>query len=236
MFEGSRLLLGIDSSTERASLALYDSSGISELSWDAGRRQTVTLIPELSRLLELNGRRLSDLGAVAVATGPGSFNGLRVGMSVAKGLAYALRLPIVGVGTLDTVAYPHVGARAPIRAFVLAGRGRAVFADFRHRTGKWVRLSELQNVPVAELARGLSERTVLAGEMPESLATELAAQPLATVPTVALRARRASYLAEIGYQRWRAGDVDVLEALEPVYVHGAPPGGVTTSGEGESDR
>jgi tRNA threonylcarbamoyladenosine biosynthesis protein TsaB len=236
VFEGSRLLLGIDSSTEHAGLALYGGSGISELTWDAGRRQTESLIPELTRLLELNSCRLSDLGAVAVATGPGSFNGLRVGMSVAKGLAYALRLPIVGVGTLDTVAYPHVGARAPIRAFVLAGRGRAVFADYRHRSGKWVRLSELRNVPVTDLAEGLSERTVLVGEMPETMAEELAAQPLASVPPPALRARRASYLAEIGYRRWQAGDVDVLEALEPVYVHGAPPGGGTASGESETDR
>lgn len=239
------LLLAIDSSTERAGLALYDGASASELSWDAGRRHTESLIPELTHLFELNGRRLAELGAVAVATGPGSFNGLRVGMSVAKGLAYALRVPLVGVGTLDALAYPHVGARAPIRAFVLAGRGRAVFADFRHRSGTWVRLSELRSVPVAALAEGLSERTVLAGEMPASLAAALAEQPFATVPSPALRAPRPAYLAEIGWRRWQAGGTDVLEALEPVYVHtaatspgrdAAKPTEQVASGESETDR
>lgn len=225
-----RLLLAIDSSTEMAGLALYDGDSVSELSWNAGRHQTVSLIPEVDQLLRLNGRALADLHAVAVAVGPGSFNGLRVGLSVAKGLAYALGLPLVGVGTLDATAYPHTGTRAPIRALVLAGRGRAVFADFRYRNGTWRRLSELRNVPVAELAEGLTERTVIVGDMGAPLASELASAPLAVVPPPALRARRPAYLAEIGFRRWQAGDLDVLEALEPVYVHGVAPGTPAAAG------
>ncbi|HET7035841.1 MAG TPA: tRNA (adenosine(37)-N6)-threonylcarbamoyltransferase complex dimerization subunit type 1 TsaB [Thermomicrobiaceae bacterium] len=225
-----RLLLAIDSSTEIAGLALYDGDSVSELIWNAGRHQTVSLIPEVDQLLRLNGRDLADVRAVAVAIGPGSFNGLRVGLSVAKGLAYALGLPLVGVGTLDATAYPHTGARAPIRALVLAGRGRAVFADFRYRNGNWRRLSELRNVAVAELVEGLTEKTVLVGDMSEALANQLAAAPLAVVPPPALRARRPAYLAEIGHRRWQAGEVDVLEALEPVYVHGVAPGAPVTAG------
>ena len=219
-----RILLAIDSSTEIAGLALYDGDTTSEITWNAGRRQTVSLIPEADQLLRLNGCALADLRAVAVAIGPGSFNGLRVGLSVAKGLAYGLGLPLIGVGTLDATAYPHAGARAPIRACVLAGRGRAVFADFRYRNGTWRRLSELRNVPVDALVEGLTEKTVIVGDMNNELARTLAEEPLAMVPPPALRARRPSYLAEIGFRRWEAGEVDGLEALEPVYVHGVAPG------------
>src|SRR6185312_923076 len=164
---------------------------------------------------------LSDLGAIAVAIGPGSFNGLRVGLSVAKGLCYGLQIPICGIGTLDITAYPHAASRSPIRAFVRAGRGRAVYAEYRHRNGRWVRTTELRNEQIDTVADQLTERTILVGDMPGDLAARLETESFAVVPSPALRTRRPSYLAEIGYRRWSAGDVDALESLEPIYVHGA---------------
>ncbi len=224
-----RTLLAIDSSTPVTGLALYDGETCSELVWNAGRNQTTSLSAQMMYLLELSGLELRDLGAVAVAIGPGSFNGLRVGLSVAKGLCYGLGLPILGAGTLDVAAYPHTGHRSPIRAFVRAGRGRAVYADFRHRNGRWVRTSDLSNAPLDDIAEQLSERTIIVGDMPRSLAEKLAQEPHAVVPDPALRMRRPSYLAEIGYHRWEANDTDSLEALEPVYVHGVAPSGATAT-------
>jgi tRNA threonylcarbamoyladenosine biosynthesis protein TsaB len=209
-------------------VALYDGDDFSELTWDAGRNQTTTLSVEIMHLLALARVELSDLGAIAVAIGPGSFNGLRVGLSVAKGLCFGFNIPICGVGTLDIAAYPHAASRSPIRAFVRAGRGRAVYADYRHRNGRWVRATELQNEPFDAVAGQLAERTIIVGEMPVDLASKLADESLAVLPSPALRLRRPSYLAEIGYRRWQAGDVDALETLEPIYVHGA-----STSGSSE---
>lgn len=225
MLSGGRTLLAIDSSTAVTGLALYDGDSCSELVWDAGRTQTTSLAGEMMHLLSLAGLELRDIGAVAVAVGPGSFNGLRVGMSVAKGLCYGLGVPIIGVGTLDVAAYPHAGGRAPIRAFVRAGRGRAVFADFRYRNGRWVRTSELRNEPLEEIVSHLSERTILVGDMRVAMTERLSSEPWAVIPGAALRLRRPSYLAEIGYHRWKANDTDSLEALEPVYVHGVAPSG-----------
>lgn len=230
MLNQGRTLLAIDSSTEWSGVALYDGDDFSELTWDAGRNQTSTLSVEIMHLLSLSRVNLSDLGAIAVAIGPGSFNGLRVGLSVAKGLCYGLKIPICGVGTLDIAAYPHAASRSPIRAFVRAGRGRAVYADYRHRNGRWVRATELQNEPFDAISGQLTERTIIVGEMPGDLAAKLADETLAVLPSPALRLRRPSYLAEIGFRRWQAGDVDPLEALEPLYVHGASP-----SAGGESD-
>lgn len=216
-----RTILAIDSSTERSGVALYDGDDFSELTWNAGRNQTSTLSVEIKHLLSLARVELPDLGAIAVAIGPGSFNGLRVGLSVAKGLSYGLRIPICGVGTLDIAAYPHAASRSPIRAFVRAGRGRAVYADYRHRNGRWVRTTDLRNESFDGLTGQLAERTIIVGEMPGELAAKLADESFAVLPSPALRMRRPSYLAEIGYRRWQADDTDPLESLEPIYVHGA---------------
>jgi tRNA threonylcarbamoyladenosine biosynthesis protein TsaB len=133
------------------------------------------------------------------------------------------------VGTLDVVAYPHAGTRAPIRAFVRAGRGRAVFADYRHRNGRWVRTSDLRNEALDLLTSELSERTIIVGELSAQLVERFTAEPLAVLPEPALRMRRPSYLAEIGYHRWKAGDLDSLEALEPIYVHGVAASSATAA-------
>jgi tRNA threonylcarbamoyladenosine biosynthesis protein TsaB len=124
-----RPLLALDTSTQTAGVALYaDDTLLAEVSWPAGRAQTTALLGEIDRLLCLGGLRPPDLGAVAVATGPGSFNGLRVGLATAKGLAFALDLPLLGVPTLDAAAYPHGGHGRPVRAVIAAGRGRFVSA------------------------------------------------------------------------------------------------------------
>ncbi len=226
-----RTLLAIDSSTPITGLALYDGETCSELIWNAGRNQTTSLIAEMTHLLDLRGLELRDIGAIAVAIGPGSFSGLRVGLSIAKGICYGLRLPLLGVGTLDVAAYPHVGTRSPIRAFVRAGRGRAVFADYRHHNGRWVRTSDLRNEPLENLAAELAEPTIIVGDLPANLVEKLSFESLALIPEPALRMRRPSCLAEIGYHRWRNGESDSIEALEPIYVHGVAPSGTSAAAQ-----
>jgi tRNA threonylcarbamoyladenosine biosynthesis protein TsaB len=215
-----QLLLAIDTSTEVAGLALYDGEQVSELTWRAGRNQTASLLQEIHHLLQLNQLDVRDAQAVGVAIGPGSFNGLRVGLSTAKALSYGLGMPIIGVVTLDAVAYPHVQSGGPIRAFIKAGRGRAVVADYRRRNQRWERLSDLRNERLDQIADDLLEPTVLAGELRRDLEARSASNPLALIPPPALRVRRPSYIAEIAFQRWQEGEVNQIETLEPIYVHG----------------
>lgn len=223
MPSAERTLLAIDTSTEVAGLALYDDSLVSEISWAAGRNQTQSIIEQLRNLLRINQREIAELGAIAVAIGPGSFNGLRVGLSLAKGLAYGLELPIFGVVTLDLIAYPHARSRTPIRAVVRAGRGRVVYADYRHRHGRWERLSDMLNRSFEELTFSLPDRVLVAGELNRQQAAALEQDARIMLPAPALRIRRPSYLAEIGYERWQSGDSDDLDRMEPIYIHGEPP-------------
>jgi tRNA threonylcarbamoyl adenosine modification protein YeaZ len=98
-------LLAIDTATSRVAIAIAGAAGdrvtppLAEASWEAGQRHGETLLPALDRLLgELHIRR-SDLSAIVVGTGPGTFTGLRVGLATAKGLAHGLGIPLVGVST-----------------------------------------------------------------------------------------------------------------------------------------
>ena len=219
-------LLAIDTSTLAAGLALYGDGGVlAELQWPAGRAQTAALLAEVERLLALAGLVVGELGAVATAIGPGSFNGLRVGMSAAKGLAFALGVPLVGIPTLDATAYPHGGAGRPIRAVLAAGRGRFVSALYRWQDGATVRAGDYANTTLDGLAALLVEPTLVCGEVGAGETRRLAElAPLAQVVSPALGLRRAACLAELAWGRLRRGESDDVDRLEPIYLHG-PAGG-----------
>jgi len=99
------MLIAIDTSTRLIGVALYDGVQIvSEMVWLSQQYHTVELAPTVSSLIDRAGIPLSDLKVVVVALGPGSFTGLRIGISLAKGMALAGRLAIVGIPTLDVLA------------------------------------------------------------------------------------------------------------------------------------
>lgn len=219
--EPARALLAIDTSTLAAGLALYREGGpLVELNWWAGRAQTAVLLGEIDHCLALGDLTPADLGAVAIATGPGSFNALRVGLSTAKGLAFALELPLVGVPTLDATAYPHAGAGRPVRAVLAAGRARLVSALYRWHDGAMRRVGDYANTSLEELAATIVEPTLVCGELAGDTARRLATlAPAAQLAPPALGGRRAAPLAELAWERLRRGEQDDPAALEPLYLH-----------------
>src|SRR4030043_2225444 len=98
--------LAIDTSTESCSIGLsHQGDTIAELTWHSGQNHTVELVPNIVRLLNPTKISTQSLRAVFVAKGPGSFNGLRVGISTAKGLAFSLSITMAGISTLEIEAY-----------------------------------------------------------------------------------------------------------------------------------
>jgi tRNA threonylcarbamoyladenosine biosynthesis protein TsaB len=123
--------LAIDSSTRYASVALsLDGQVLQEATWRAGQNHSVELAPAVQRLLEAAHATPADLKAVFVAKGPGGFSALRVGMSFAKSLAVALKVPLVTVGTLDIEAAPYRELGLPVWAVLDAGRARWYAAHY----------------------------------------------------------------------------------------------------------
>src|SRR6266498_5253485 len=122
------MLLAIDTSTIQTGLACYDQQGLlGECTWRSGRDHSAQLLPQLTMLLRHLRRARAEIRAVAVASGPGSWSGLRVGMSTAKGFALARGMPVIGVGTLDALAYQH--DRSGVTTVPLIRLGRERFAS-----------------------------------------------------------------------------------------------------------
>lgn len=99
------LILAIETATKVSSVALSDGNKIvAALTMENGPEHSATLVPNIGKLLEMAGKTRKDLNAVAVSVGPGSFTGLRIGLATAKGLAYALNIPLIAVPTLKALA------------------------------------------------------------------------------------------------------------------------------------
>ena len=98
------MILAIDTATDWMGLALHDGSSVlAEFGWRSRRTQTIELAPAVAQLWARTGVSAGDLSAIAVAIGPGSYTGLRVGLALAKGIALGQKLPLVGVPTRKPV-------------------------------------------------------------------------------------------------------------------------------------
>jgi tRNA threonylcarbamoyladenosine biosynthesis protein TsaB len=216
------LLIAIDTATRWAGLALFDGETVrAEAGWQSRNNHSVELMPALTRMLAQQGVDAEHLAAVAVASGPGSFTGLRIGMSVAKGLAQAQGIPILGVPTLEILTVPHSEQRRPVWAVIQAGRGRLCAAYYRRRGGRWRQDGDLHLTTVEELALMLAGRCLVCGELSQAerdyLAEESEADLVFACPSLTMR--RAACLAELGWERFQKGEADDLATLSPTYLH-----------------
>ena len=216
--------LAIDTSTDFCSIGLSrQGETIAELTWHSGQSHTVELVPNVVRLLNQNKTSPQSLTAVFVAKGPGSFNGLRVGISTAKGLALALNIPLVGISTLEVEAYPFAFTKLPLCPIHNAGRGEIATALYQ-RNDDWRCIAPEHITTADALCQQIKRKTLFCGEIPPSVIEQLQ-QKLgrhAIIPDPAARWRHASYLAELGWQRLSRGEQDNPASLQPLYLRQPP--------------
>jgi len=213
--------LAIDTSTETAGIALSSKGEIIvELTWHAGQSHTTELVPNLTCILEQSGTNLKDITSVIVAKGPGSFNGLRVGMSFAKGLALSLNIPIVGISTLEVEAFPYAATALPICPIQNAGRGEIATALFQTKRGKWRRVVEDHITTMEKLIPKMKGPTIFCGEVQQAVMLQLEERlgRKARIIKGSAGLRRSGCLAELGWRRLSAGDFDHSPTLEPLYL------------------
>jgi tRNA threonylcarbamoyladenosine biosynthesis protein TsaB len=210
--------LSIDTASEMASVALsHEGALIAEVTWRCQRNHTVELLPTIDRMLAHMNVAKSDLTSVFVCTGPGMYTGLRVGVTIAKGLAHALGVRLVGIGRLELDAYPHAAFDGDIVALHRAGRGELAWATYHG--DPWREVTSPQLSKPEELAGAISERTLFVGETDERLTSLLG--EIAVVASPAASVRHAAALAELGHARLAAGQTDEPALLRPVYLR--PP-------------
>ena len=153
-----------------------------------------------------------------MARGPGSFNGLRVGISTAKGLAFSLGIPIIGISSLEVVAYQHAETGLPICPIFNAGRGEIATAVYQKKDNKWCQLVAEHITTVDTLCSEITTKTIFCGEYVSLIASQLRKQlrQKAVMPTTELP--QASLLAELGKRRLDEGDYDNPATLQPLYL------------------
>jgi tRNA threonylcarbamoyl adenosine modification protein YeaZ len=211
--------LAIDTSTETASIALsHKGKVLSEMSWPSGQNQTVELIPNIIHLLTQTKTDINHIEAIIVAKGPGSFNGLRVGVGTAKGLAFALKVPLVGVGTLEVEAFPYGETALPVCPIQFAGRGEIASATFQLRDGEWRQLAEEHITTVDELCKRIDTRTMFCGRFTPEVEQRIGELLGERAKIINGTLRRAGFLAQLGWKRLQRGDTDDIATLQPLYL------------------
>lgn len=162
------LILGISTSTAQVGCAIGGHEGVlGAIASSRGRRHAETLTPAIEFLCRQTRVELSDIGAVAVDVGPGMFTGLRVGVAAAKALAHARRLPMIGVTSLDLLAFPLRHSNRRIVCAIDAGRGEIFHAAYRHSPGGVQRLADPAVSSPTDLAADLQAsngETLLVGD------------------------------------------------------------------------
>ncbi len=149
------IVLGIDTSTTQTSLAIGTEHEILGATRFAGARKHDDVVPATEALLRWTGIELSQLGGVAVGLGPGLYTGLRIGIAVGKSLAQVQRVPIVGICSLDVLAFGIHHTRRTIVAALDARRGEVFFAFYRPAPGGVLRQGEYRVGSPATLAAEL---------------------------------------------------------------------------------
>jgi tRNA threonylcarbamoyladenosine biosynthesis protein TsaB len=137
------LILGIESATNQVGCAIGGHEGVLAAFHSArGQRHAETLAPAIDFVRKHALIEFDELGAIAVDVGPGLFTGLRVGIATAKALAQTLRIPMIGVSSLDLLAFRVRYTNRLIVAVLDARRGEVFYAFYRHVPGGAQRLSE----------------------------------------------------------------------------------------------
>jgi tRNA threonylcarbamoyladenosine biosynthesis protein TsaB len=214
-------VLVMDTSTGRAAIGLKVRSGlVCADSTDASQRHGRDLIPSLSKLLTRAGIKARGIEVIGVGLGPGSYTGLRVGVMAAKTLAYVTGAPLVGLDSLEAVAWNAPGSARRISVVADAQRGDVYSAEFFRKAPEepleCARESQIE--PLATWAGRLEPGTLVLGPGLESTAIRLQVPPELLAADTGMNYPDGRRLLDILDREWAAGRRENMWLVEPRYL------------------
>ncbi|HEV2766923.1 MAG TPA: tRNA (adenosine(37)-N6)-threonylcarbamoyltransferase complex dimerization subunit type 1 TsaB [Acidimicrobiales bacterium] len=219
------LILGIETATPQVGCALGAHEGVlASFHAAKGRRHAETLAPAIEFICRQARVDLDDVGAVAADVGPGLFTGLRVGVVTAKALAMALRVPVVGVSSLDLLAFPVRWSHRRIVSVVDARRGEVFYGFYRQVPGGVQRVSEHRVASPEELCSEIlasGEDCLAVGDGALRYADRLAELIQVEVAEAGLAYPSAASLVQLAHARAVREDFVNSWELAPVYLRKA---------------
>ena len=211
------IALVIDTASALTGAGLFDGADlVAEVTWRSHQNHSRELLPAVDWLLASRGMSKTELDAVTVCLGPGSYAGLRVGLSTAKALAYARGLAIIGIGRLVADCEPLAFENGPpVYAVQAAGRAELAWAAYQRRGGSLGEISQPSLSREEKLVAEISAGAIACGELPASLIEALLAKGalISDGPSSRILA-----LGRLGAVRLAAGEVDDLDSLVPMYL------------------
>ncbi len=184
----------------------------------APQQHTREMLPAIASGLHSVSSTYGDIQMIVVALGPGPFNGLRVAVSTAKGIATGTGAALVGIPTLHAEAQRCPTTAEVIRCIILAGRSGFATAEFACRDGSWIQTRETVILDVRELPHVLDPLVPLCGDLDALAAAGLPEALRARLLPATVNKSRLEALAELGWCRYVSGEVVPAASLQPLYV------------------
>ena len=215
-------ILGIDTSTSCGSVGLIDGdSVIAEYLLDIPTTHSESLLSSIEYVLEQSRCPIETLDGWAISLGPGSFTGLRIGVSTIKGLAFATEKPVAGVPTLDALA-SNLSPTPYLICPILDARKGEVYASFYRYDDEDtpVRVSAYQAIRPEDLVKTIEEKTIFLGNGVTTYGDYLrnALPTLAAFVPAPLNLSHGSTVARLGLERIQRGEVLDLSTFTPIYI------------------
>ena len=219
------IILAVDTSAKPVSCALIkDGRILGNYYSHSGLTHSQTLMPMIDHLLSISGLQSSDaLDAVAVNAGPGSFTGVRIGVSAVKGIAFARELPCISVSTLESMAENVTVVGDCVVCGVMDARCSQVYtAMFEKREGNTYRITEDMAVTIDELSQRLKDLgrpIVLVGDGSEICYSRLKdSVPQLYLSSPSVRFQNAASTAVVAERKYLAGETVSAAELLPIYL------------------
>ena len=216
------LILGIDTATVQASCAVGGHEGVLAAAQSAkGRRHAEHLAPSIEFVCRLAQIELAEISVVAVDLGPGLFTGLRVGIATAKSLAHALKVPMIGVASLDLLAFPVRFSNKLIVATVDARRSELYYAFYRQVPGGVQRVGDHEVGSPDDLASelvALGEEILMVGDGAHRYAEVFEPIPEVELADQGLSFPAATSLVQLAHARALREQFEPPAALDPIYL------------------
>lgn len=216
------LILSLDSTAAPASVCLYEDKKIlADYFINTGLTHSQTLMCMVESALEITSKKASDIDLFAVNCGPGSFTGVRIGVSAIKGMAYALSKPCVAVSTLESMAYNALSQNCVICACMDARRNQVYNALFRVQNGCVERLCDDRAISVEDLLselKTIDQQIVLFGDGALLVYASVSDNERILLAPGNIRYQNASSVAVIADQRYHNGETISAGELCPSYL------------------
>jgi len=214
------LILGIETSTKTCSIALADGKKVrDEISLHLGLSHSERIIPLLDEILKRNGMAIKDVDGIAVSIGPGSFTGIRVGVSTARGLAQSLNIPLVGIPSLDGLAFGTGTSGEVVCPMIDALRREIYTALYKGRK----RLTPHQLIGIEkwlEILKDKKETILFLGD-PVDIYENLIKDFLKNRAKIVEKDKRypsAARIAELGLEKLVSGEGKKYDEVFPLYI------------------